>query len=61
MDDDDVVRRPKGHELGMLLDALSIDELNMRIELLEAEIKRLKDAIEARRKTRSAADSMFKF
>ncbi|HTJ56198.1 MAG TPA: DUF1192 domain-containing protein [Devosiaceae bacterium] len=60
MDDDDVVRRPKAHEVGMPLDAMSVDELTMRIELLETEIERLKHAVEARKKTRSAADSLFR-
>lgn len=60
MEDDDIVRRPKLHEVGMLLDAMSVDELTMRIELLEVEIQRLKAAIAARHKVRSAADSLFK-
>jgi len=60
MEDDDIVRKPKLHEVGMLLDAMSVEELTMRIELLETEITRLKAAIEARHKVRSAADSLFK-
>ena len=60
MEDDDIVRKPKLHEVGMLLDAMSVEELTMRIDLLETEITRLKAAIEARHKVRSAADSLFK-
>ena len=60
MQDDDIIRKPKLHEVGMLLDAMSVDELTMRIELLQTEIARLKAAIEARHKVRSAADSLFK-
>lgn len=61
MFDDDEVKKPKGHELGMLLDAMSVDELQQRIGLLEAEIARLKVAIEAKQKHKSAAASVFKF
>jgi uncharacterized small protein (DUF1192 family) len=59
--DEETVRRPKGHEVGMLLDAMSVEELQDRIALLEAEIVRLRGAIEARNKTRNAADAVFKF
>lgn len=58
--DDDEVKKPKGHEIGMLLDAMSVDELNDRIGLLEAEIGRLKMAIESKQKSKSAADAFFK-
>ena len=60
MDDDEVVKRPLAHAVGMPIDTLSIEELGERIELLEAEIERLRAAIEARQRTRSAADSLFK-
>jgi uncharacterized small protein (DUF1192 family) len=60
MDADEVRKKPSSHEVGMLLDAMSVDELRQRIALLEAEIGRLKDAIGAREKTRSAAESLFK-
>ena len=60
MFDDEPVKKPKGHEVGMLLDAMSIEELNDRIALLAGEIERLKAAIAARQKTRSAADALFK-
>jgi len=61
MFDDDLPKKPKAHELGMLLDAMSVDELNDRIGLLEAEIARLKAAIELKQKSKSAAASVFKF
>ena len=61
MFDDDVPKKPKAHELGMLLDAMSVEELNDRIGLLEAEIARLKAAIELKQKSKSAAASVFKF
>jgi uncharacterized small protein (DUF1192 family) len=58
--DDDEVRKPKGHEVGMPIDAMSVDELEMRIAMLRGEIGRLEQAIAARRNTRAAADSLFK-
>jgi uncharacterized small protein (DUF1192 family) len=39
---------------------MSVEELEERIGLLEGEIGRLKEAIAARRKTKEAADSVFK-
>jgi uncharacterized small protein (DUF1192 family) len=61
MFDDDEVKKPKGHEIGMVLDAMSVEELADRIALLEAEIARLKLAIDMKRRSKSAADSVFKF
>lgn len=60
-DEDDRPRKPSAHEVGMVLDALSVEELEARIALLEGEIARLKAAIEARGKTRTDAESVFKF
>ena len=58
--DEDEVKKPVGHMVGMGLDAMSVEELQLRIGMLEAEIARLKRAIEDRHKTRSAAESFFK-
>ena len=60
MFDDDEVKKPKGHEVGMNIDTMSVEELTDRIALLDNEIGRLKAAIAARQKTRSAADALFK-
>ena len=60
MFDDDEVKKPKAHEVGMLLDAMSVDELTDRIALLEGEITRLKSAIESKRQSKSTADAFFK-
>ena len=60
MFDDDEVKKPKGHEVGMILDAMSVDELADRIALLEGEIVRLRAAIESKRQSKSAADAFFK-
>jgi uncharacterized small protein (DUF1192 family) len=59
-DDDDETPEPLAHEVGVNIDALSVEELNERIGQLEVEIARLKDAIAARSKTRSEAESLFK-
>jgi uncharacterized small protein (DUF1192 family) len=59
--DDDAIRKPKGHEVGMPLDAMSVEELQDRIALLESEIARLRAAIGDRNKTRTDADALFKF
>jgi len=61
MFDDDEVKKPKGHEVGMPIDAMSVEELTDRIGLLEAEIVRLRAAIEARQKHKADAASVFKF
>jgi uncharacterized small protein (DUF1192 family) len=59
--DEEAIKKPKAHEIGMPIDALSVEELADRIALLEGEIARLKAAIDARGATRKAADSIFKF
>jgi uncharacterized small protein (DUF1192 family) len=46
--------------LGQDLSALSEPELVLRIESLESEIARCREAIKARQATKAAADSFFK-
>ncbi len=60
MFDDEPVKKPRGHEVGMPIEAMSVEELADRIAMLESEIGRLQAAIAARQKTRSAADALFK-
>ena len=60
MFDDEEVKKPKGHEVGMILDAMSVEELTDRIAILEGEIARLRAAIDSKRKSKSAADAFFK-
>ena len=48
------------HELGQDLSALSVDELNERIELLEREIARLVEARAKKEASRAAADAFFR-
>ena len=59
MDDDDYVK-PNSHEMGMSLDAISVDELGERILLLEREILRLRAEIEVKKTSKAAADAVFK-
>jgi len=57
---DEEIKKPKGHEVGMTIDTMSVEELHERINLLEAEIARLKATIEARGASRKAADAAFR-
>jgi len=61
MDEDDRAKKPVTHEVGMPIDTMSVEELTQRIDLLETEIARLRQAVAARQQSRSAADSLFKF
>lgn len=63
---DDLDPRPqRGAALKALgredLDLYAVDELNERIETLEAEIARARQAIEAKQFKKSAADALFNF
>jgi uncharacterized small protein (DUF1192 family) len=65
LDDEDpfgTVRKkaPATHEIGATLDAMSVSELDERIELLRGEIARLEEARVHREATRKAADAFFK-
>ncbi len=63
MDDEDLGARPPT-ALKLLrnedLDGHSLDELEHRIEALTAEIERTRAVIEAKRKSRGAAESFFR-
>lgn len=61
MDADEPRKVIRTHEVGMPIDTMSVDELAERIAMLEAEIARLRDAIAAREKSKSAAAAVFKF
>lgn len=61
MFDDDDVKKPRGHEVGMPIDSMSVEELTERIAMLEGEIERLRAAIAARQKHKTEAASVFKF
>jgi len=59
--DDDEARAKKRAALvvGEDLSAISVDELQERIELLEEEITRIRKAIDDKQGARSAADAIF--
>jgi uncharacterized small protein (DUF1192 family) len=58
--DDVPAEKPVPHRIGEDLSRLSIDELTDRIDLLEGEIGRLREAIAAKTASRAAASSFFK-
>jgi uncharacterized small protein (DUF1192 family) len=62
IDPEELLPRKKPAEivLGEDLSAMSAFELDARIAHLEAEIARCRDAISARKATKSAADAFFK-
>ncbi len=53
-------KKPASHEVGQVLDALSVNELEERIALLRGEIERLEAAKKAKEASKAAADSFFK-
>ncbi|SMQ75645.1 Uncharacterized small protein, DUF1192 family [Devosia lucknowensis] len=59
--DEDIRKPPRNHDVGANLDALSVNELEERIGLLEAEIARLRAAIASKGDSRAAAEAAFKF
>jgi uncharacterized small protein (DUF1192 family) len=59
-DEDDRPKKKVAHEIGQDLALLSVEELDNRIALLNAEIARLQTALAGKRASRSAADQFFK-
>jgi uncharacterized small protein (DUF1192 family) len=60
VDDENAPRRATGHELGADLSAISTEELRERIDLLEAEIRRIEAELKRKEASRDAAASFFK-
>ena len=60
MDLDEPPRKPTGHVIGENLDAISVAELEQRIHDLEAEIERIRAALQSKRASKSAADAFFR-
>lgn len=58
--DEELPRKNKAHEIGEDLSALSLDELDERIEMLKGEIRRIEEAIKSKRASATAADAFFK-
>ena len=60
MFDDEPQKKLVSHEIGQDLSALSIEELEKRVELLKEEIIRLEEAGAVKRESMSSAESFFK-
>jgi uncharacterized small protein (DUF1192 family) len=60
IEDDDRPKKKVTHEIGQDLSLLSVEELNERISLLNAEAERLRAAAAKKRASKDAADSFFK-
>jgi uncharacterized small protein (DUF1192 family) len=59
----DLEERPKPkheHVIGENLEAVSLDELQARIDLLKAEVLRLETEVTRKQASRNAADAFFK-
>jgi uncharacterized small protein (DUF1192 family) len=57
---DDLPKPKHEHVLGENLEAISLDELNLRINVLKLEIERIEAEISRKQASRSAADAFFK-
>jgi uncharacterized small protein (DUF1192 family) len=60
MNSDDLPKPKHEHVLGENLEAISLDELNLRVAVLEREILRIQEEIVRKQVSRSAADAFFK-
>ena len=60
MDLEDAPKKPTNMVIGENLDAISVAELEQRIQSLESEIERLKAEIAKKQASRNAADAFFK-
>jgi uncharacterized small protein (DUF1192 family) len=59
-DDDDRPKKKTAHEIGQDLGLLSVEELQLRVQLMQDEIKRLEADMAQKRAKRAAADQFFK-
>ena len=60
MDLDDLPKKTPGFMIGENLDAISVAELEQRIQALESEISRIRQEIHKKQASRSAADAFFR-
>jgi uncharacterized small protein (DUF1192 family) len=60
MDPDDLPKKPPAMTVGENLDAISLAELEQRVQALESEIARLKAEIARKQASKSAADAFFR-
>ncbi len=54
------LKRPMAHEIGQVLDTLSVAELDERILLLRSEIARLEETKRFKQDSQAAAAALFK-
>ena len=59
-DDDDRPKPKIAHEIGQDLSLLSVEEIKLRIALMQDEIKRLETDMAQKHAKRAAADQFFK-
>ena len=57
---EDLPKKPAGITVGENLDLLSVAELEHRVQALESEIERTRSAIQSKRASKTAADSIFR-
>lgn len=60
MEDEDRPKPKTAHVLGENLDLVGVEELRLRVSVLEAEIARLNAEIDRKVASKSAADAFFK-
>jgi uncharacterized small protein (DUF1192 family) len=60
MELDDRPKPKHDHVLGENLEAISLDELNLRVKVLTLEIERIQAEIVRKQASRNAADAFFK-
>jgi uncharacterized small protein (DUF1192 family) len=60
MEEEDLPKKKRTHEIGQDLSLLSVEELSERIALLQDEIARLEAARTQKRASRVSADQFFK-
>ncbi len=60
MNQDDLPKPRHEHVLGENLDAISLDELHLRVKVLSQEIERIEVEMTRKKASRSAADAFFK-
>jgi uncharacterized small protein (DUF1192 family) len=60
MEEEELPKKKRTHEIGQDLSLLSVEELSERITLLQNEIARLETARTQKRASRATADQFFK-
>ena len=58
--DEEPRKPPSAHVVGQDVSLISVDELGLRIAMLQAEIERLEEERAKRGETKSAAEALFK-